>query len=64
MIMRAFVKMRQLLATHKELANKLAELEKHLQRHDVEIFSIVEAIRELTKIETKPSKKIGFLTDK
>ena len=33
-IMRAFVRLRQMLATHKELARKLAELEQHLESHD------------------------------
>ena len=44
-IMRAFVKLRQILATHRELAQKLAELERKLQGQDNQIQSIFEAIR-------------------
>ncbi len=44
-IMRAFVKIREFLATHKELAAKLGELETKVGRHDQEIKLIFEAIR-------------------
>jgi len=46
-IMRAFVKLRQILSTHKELAHKLDELERKIEKHDEEIGSIFEAIRQL-----------------
>ena len=46
-IMRAFVKLRHILSTHKELANKLNELERKTEEHDIEIRSIFEAIRQL-----------------
>ena len=51
-IMRAFVKLRQILSTHKELAEKLAELEAAVQNHDEKIKIIFEVIRQL--IESKP----------
>ena len=35
-IMRAFVKIREILSTHKELAHKLAELERKIDKHDKE----------------------------
>lgn len=38
--MRAFVKLRELLVTHKDLAHKLEELERKIERHDEEISSI------------------------
>ncbi len=44
-IMRTFVKLRQILSTHKELAYKLSELERKIDRLDVEIQAIFEAIR-------------------
>jgi len=53
-IMRAFVKLRQMLSTHKELAHKLSELEKRIERHDTEIHAIFEAIRQL--MEPSPPK--------
>src|SRR3989338_10755381 len=46
-IMRAFVKLRQILSTHKDLANKLSELERKIEKHNTEIQSIFEAIRQL-----------------
>jgi hypothetical protein len=59
-IMRAFVKLRQILATHKELAHKLSELERKIEKHDAEIQAIFEAIRQLMKPPSSQSKKIGF----
>ncbi len=62
-IMRAFVKLRQILSTHKELAYKLSELERKIERHDAEIQAIFDAIRQLMKPPEKPKKKIGFSKD-
>lgn len=59
-IMRAFVKLREMLATHRALARKLAELEKRIESHDEEITGIFEAIRQLMEPPDKPSKRIGF----
>ena len=59
-IMRAFVKLREMLSTHRELARKLAELEKRIEGHDEEITAIFEAIRQLMEPPEKPSKPIGF----
>jgi hypothetical protein len=44
-IMRAFVRLRQMLASNAELAAKLKELESRIQDHDEQIQSIFEAIR-------------------
>ena len=59
-IMRAFVKLREILSTHKELAHKLNELERKIERHDAEIQAIFEAIRQLMKPPTSHPRKIGF----
>ena len=48
-IMRAFVKLRHMLSTHKELAHKLAELEHKIEKHDGEIQAIFEAIRHISR---------------
>ena len=59
-IMRAFVKLRELLSTNKELAHKLEQLEQKIEKHDEEIKGIFSAIRQLmTPPETK-KRKIGF----
>ena len=60
-IMRAFVKLKEILLTHKELAHKLDELEQKAERHDLEIQSIFEAIRQLMEPPPAPPKpRIGF----
>ena len=62
-IMRAFVKFREILSTHKELAHKLTELERKIEKHDIEIHSIFEAIRQLMAPPAKPQRRIGFHGD-
>lgn len=62
-IMRAFVRLRLVLSTHKELAHKLAELERRVESHDTEIHAIFEAIRRLMEPPEKPKRKIGFSKD-
>ena len=59
-IMRAFVKLRETLSLHKELAVKLKELEQKVERHDRDIHAVFEAIRQLMKEEEKPKQPIGF----
>lgn len=59
-IMRAFVKLREILATHKELAEKLKELELKIETHDEQIAAIFEAINQLLVPPDKPKTKIGF----
>ncbi len=59
-IMRTFVKLRQILSGHKELAFKLAELEKKIERHDSEIGDIFEAIRQLMRTPDEYRKITGF----
>ncbi len=59
-IMRAFVKLREILSINKELAQKLGELEHKIEGHDKEIQAIFEAIRKLMIIPEKPKRQIGF----
>jgi hypothetical protein len=60
-IMRAFVRLRETLALHKELARKLADLEQHIEGHDTAIGSLFEAIRQLMAPPSAPPKpEIGF----
>jgi hypothetical protein len=59
-IMRAFVRLREMLAAHKELARKLGELEARLSEHDEQIQAIFEAITQLMAPPDRPPKKIGF----
>lgn len=57
LIMRAFVKLRQLLATHVELARKLDALER---RYDAQFRVVFDAIRELMKPPQPKDRRIGF----
>lgn len=59
-IMRAFVKLREVLSTHKELAHKLKLLENKIEKHDEEIHTIFETIRQLMSPPEKSKRKIGF----
>lgn len=61
-IMRAFVKLREILSTHKELALKLKQLETKIEKHDEDIQAIFEAIRRLMAPPPEPPQKrrIGF----
>jgi hypothetical protein len=54
-----------MLSTHKELAHKLAALERKLQNHDESIRSLVTAIRQLmaSPEPEPPKRRIGFLVE-
>jgi len=59
-IMRAFVKLREMLETNRELARKFSELEQRVGKHDEEITAILEAIRQLIAPPKKARREIGF----
>jgi hypothetical protein len=56
-IMRAFVKLRELLATHRELAQRLEEME---SKYDEQFKVVFDAIRELMTPPERPRRRIGF----
>jgi len=56
-IMRTFVKLRQMLATHAELARKLEVIER---KYDVQFKAVFDAIRELMQPPDRPRRRIGF----
>jgi len=56
-IMRAFVRLRRMLASHAELARKLEELER---KYDSQFKVVFDAIRQLMAAPQRPPKKIGF----
>jgi hypothetical protein len=68
-IMRTFVKMREILLTHKELALKLKELVRRIvskskmEMHDGQIKAIFEVINQLLSPNEPPKKKIGFIVE-
>src|ERR1017187_7138160 len=56
-IMRAFVKLREIIASHHELARRLEEME---SRYDTQFRAVFDAIRELMKPPEKPRRRIRF----
>mgnify|MGYP001415269834 CR=1 FL=1 len=58
-IMRAFVRLREMVASHKELAKKLQELEK---KYDAQFKVVFDAIHALLEPPKKPKRRIGFET--
>ena len=64
-VVRAFVHLREMIASNKELAAKFADLERKLATHDQAIGEIITAIRELmAPPEPKTKRPIGFVTGK
>jgi len=59
-IMRAFVKLRVMLASHKDLTRKIAKLEK---KYDEQFAIVFEAIQHILEEDEKPKKKIGYLKE-
>ena len=59
-IMRVFVHLRETLALHRDLAHKLADLERKIESHDAGIRALFDAIRQLMTPPAEPRKQIGF----
>lgn len=62
-VVRAFVQLRALLASSRELSERLDELERKLATHDQAIAGVIDAIRRLTSVPAKSSRPIGFTAD-
>ena len=64
-IVRAFVKIRQVIAEHKEVSRRIALIENRLADHDEQIIELIKAIKQLLKPDPPPKKRrIGFHADK
>ena len=60
-IVRAFVKLREAVADHREIARKIEDLERKISKHDDQIVDLVKAIRQLISPKPVPKKRqIGF----
>jgi ORF6N domain len=57
-IMRAFVKLREILATHRDLARRLDQME---SKYDAQFRGVFDAIRQLMMPPEKPRRRIGFV---
>jgi hypothetical protein len=59
-VVRAFIRLRETLVLHKDLAHKLSELEQKIQSHDGELQAIVQALCQLMAPPEKSKRQIGF----
>ena len=59
-VVRAFVRLREILSTNQQLAGKIDELEQRLDTHDASIQELIEAIRELMAPDPATGRRIGF----
>jgi phage regulator Rha-like protein len=60
-IMRTFTKIREMLATHRELKQKIENMEK---KYDYQFKVVFDAIKQLIEPPQKPRRSIGFLSDR
>lgn len=68
MVIEAFIRLREIALTHKELSQKLKELEDRMDMHDENTIVVMSTLRKLlnnsaTKVPPPPRKKIGFPTE-
>src|SRR5215468_4462793 len=59
-VVRAFVRLREMLSANHELASKIDELERRLDTHDASIQDLIEAIKELMAPDPPSGRRIGF----
>ena len=62
-IMRAFVKLREIMSTHKDLAHKIVALEGKYAQHDQQIQIVFDAIRKLLQPAVSPKRRMGFRSE-
>ena len=60
LVVRAFVRLRELLTAHNEITRKLTQLERKLAGHDSDIKLIFDAIKQLMKPLQSKKRRIGF----
>jgi hypothetical protein len=60
LIIRAFVMLRQLLASHKDLARKIEDLERHQNEQGQQLTAVYSVVKQLIDPPLKPARRIGF----
>ena len=60
-VVRAFVRLREILIDHKDLSRKLAEME---QKYDAQFKIVFDEIKKLMAAKATPKPRIGFVADK
>ena len=62
LIIRAFIRLREILATHKDLARKLEDLERKQQEQGAQIGAVYNMVRQLMVPPKSHRRPIGFIT--
>lgn len=62
-IIRAFIRLRKMLSSQKQFAQKFRELEQKIANHDGHIKTLFDAIHQLMKPSVSKTRKIGFISD-
>ena len=60
LIIRAFVRLREVLATHKDLARKMEDLERRQAEHGVKVDAVYDVVKRLIAAPARPTRSIGF----
>lgn len=60
-VMRAFIRLRQMIYTHKDLKKKIAAMER---KYDEQFAIVFEAIKQLLEEDEKPKRKIGYVKER
>jgi hypothetical protein len=63
LIIRAFLRMRELLASHRNLATRVEKLEANQRRHSSVINILADEIGQMKKLPETPKRRIGFKAD-
>jgi hypothetical protein len=59
-VVRAFIRLREMVISHKAIAAKLAELDARVGNHDEQLAAIIDTIRQMTRSAAAHDRKIGF----
>ena len=63
LIIRVFVRLREILATHKDLARKLEELERRQERQAADIAAVYNLVKKVLAPPHERRRPIGFITE-
>ena len=60
LIIRAFITLREMLATHKDLARKIEDFDRKQKEHGEQLAAVYSIVKQLIDPPTKPRRRIGF----
>lgn len=60
LIVRAFIRLREMLASQKDIAQKIQDLERTQQEHGIKIDAVYNMVKRLIEAPVKPKRRIGF----